>query len=424
MIAVTLTPSTCTFPLHRLATYEVVSASSGVNVSAAMRFCEPPVPFESRAQLAEIVCSFLPVHPDEGISPLAVFQLPQVDKAWLTDRLARFHKFQRDPVGSKKRLSKICNVACSALAAVHAMGDDKQTHGVFATILTPVWYPLRIQFILLDMASEAVWAPERHVIMWIPGTECVFLVTRSVNSRLEQHGHMLEEQRTCDICVRLDKSTAAANPVYDQVSRSNIFGNLRPKVMGDHVANLFYANQAICTSDEPYLRNSPPSLTLTPDQEDAVRIGSGLLPLVAIQAAYGTGKTLVGSLIAALASVNFSNIIVVTTSTNAAVAQFTETLLSLNFAHLNIVRHISDTAAADNQIPTPVDLGKILRTLGNDYQKQLSHEEFQTCYQFHEYREILQNYLDHPELIPNMSDEDQEENEIASVMCHKPQNAR
>uniref|UniRef100_A0A7I4Z6Y4 AAA_12 domain-containing protein n=1 Tax=Haemonchus contortus TaxID=6289 RepID=A0A7I4Z6Y4_HAECO len=148
---------------------------------------------------------------------------------------------------------------------------------------------------------------------------------------------MLKEQRTCDICLRLGKSTAAANPVYDLVSRSNIFGNLCPKVMGDHVVNLFYANQAIGTSDEPYLRDSPPlssqpcsflimgpSLTLPPDQEDAVRIGSGLLPLVAIQAAYGTRKTLVGSLIPALASVNSKNIIIVTTSTNAAVAQFTE----------------------------------------------------------------------------------------------------
>ncbi|XGW33696.1 hypothetical protein V3C99_017820 [Haemonchus contortus] len=136
-----------------------------------MRFCDPPVPFESRAQLADIVCSFLPVHTDEGMSPLAVFKLPQVDEAWLTDRLARFHNFQRDPVGSKKRLSKICKVACSALAAVHAVGDDKQTHRVLATILTPVWYPLRIQFTLLDMASEAGWAPGRHVITWIPGTE-------------------------------------------------------------------------------------------------------------------------------------------------------------------------------------------------------------------------------------------------------------
>ncbi|XGW20353.1 hypothetical protein V3C99_003843 [Haemonchus contortus] len=449
--AVTLTPSTCTFPLRRLATYEVVSARTRVNVSAAMRFCEPPVSFESRAQLAELVRSFLPMHPDEGISPLAVFKLPQVDEAWLADRLARFHNFQRDPVGSKQRLSKICNVACSALAAVHAVGDDKQTRKVLASICTPVWYPLRIQFTLQDMASEAGWAPGRHVITWIPGTErliwakvvtvtsdptrkTVTVVIQAFtwsheawNRAFEQHGRMLEEKHICDICVRLGKSTTAANPVYDLVSRSNIFGNLRPRVMGDQVVNLFYANQAIGTSDEPYLRDLPPpsghprsfivsgrSLTLTTDQEDAVRIGSGQLPLVAIQAAYGTGKTLVGSLIAALTSVSSKDITIVTTSTNAAVAQFTETLLSLNdFAHLNIVRNISDTAAAVNQTPTSVDLGKILRTLGDDYEEQLSHEDLHTCHEFQEYREIIENYLDHPELIPNMSDEDKEEYEIA-----------
>ncbi|XGW33769.1 hypothetical protein V3C99_017877 [Haemonchus contortus] len=207
--------------------------------------------------------------------PLAVFQLPQVDKAWLTDRLARFHYFQRDPVGSEQRLNKICNVACSALAAVHAVGDDKQTHRVLATILTPIWYLLRIQFTLFDMALEAGWAPRRHVITWIPGTELliwakVVTVTSSPAQRtvtvviqaftqshealkraFEQHGRMLVEQRICHICVRLGKSTAAANPLHDLVSRSNIFGNLRPKIMGDLVVNLCQSTTG--TSDKPYL---------------------------------------------------------------------------------------------------------------------------------------------------------------------------
>ncbi|XGW16767.1 hypothetical protein V3C99_001867 [Haemonchus contortus] len=152
-----------------------------------MRFCEPPVSFESRAHLAELVRSFLPMQPDEGVSPLATFKLPQVDKAWLADRLARFHNFQRDPVGSKQRLSKICNVACSALAAVHAVGDDKQTHRVLATVLTPVWYLLRIQFTLLDMASEAGWALGRHVITWVPGTESL-IWAKVVTSSLVRRG--------------------------------------------------------------------------------------------------------------------------------------------------------------------------------------------------------------------------------------------
>ncbi|PIO70483.1 reverse transcriptase [Teladorsagia circumcincta] len=47
----------------------------------------------------------------------------------------------RDPVGSKHRLAKICNAACSALAAVNAAGDDRQTHWETATLTVPEWFP-------------------------------------------------------------------------------------------------------------------------------------------------------------------------------------------------------------------------------------------------------------------------------------------
>uniref|UniRef100_A0A7I4YUZ0 AAA_11 domain-containing protein n=1 Tax=Haemonchus contortus TaxID=6289 RepID=A0A7I4YUZ0_HAECO len=90
-------------------------------------------------------------------------------------------------------------------------------------------------------------------------------------------------------------------------------------------------------------------------------------PIIGIQTAFGTSKTLIGSLIADLSSDTPNTIVIVTTSTNATVAQFTTTLLSLDdFLHLRVVHHISDSTAADNCIPTDADLSKI-ETLGDTF---------------------------------------------------------
>ncbi|VDP44876.1 unnamed protein product [Heligmosomoides polygyrus] len=80
---------------------------------------------------------------------------------------------------------------------------------------------------------------------------------------------------------------------------------------------------------------------LTDDQNNAVNVGtSTLYPLVAIQAAFGTGKTVVGAMIAGLQSVTSS--VIVTASTNADVAQFAETVkLMAEFADVPLIRYVS-----------------------------------------------------------------------------------
>ncbi|XGW34135.1 hypothetical protein V3C99_018158 [Haemonchus contortus] len=120
----------------------------------------------------------------------------------------------------------------------------------------------------------------------------------------------------------------------------DIIAGLNPYSMGDQVINILYANQEVGASEQEYLRSLPAlsrearsfrvnqrTLTLTPDQRDAIRVGASRIPLVAIKAAFGTGKTLVGALIAALSAKTPKTTVILTTSTNAAVAQLTETLL-------------------------------------------------------------------------------------------------
>ncbi|KAK6052815.1 hypothetical protein COOONC_09681 [Cooperia oncophora] len=177
------------------------------------------------------------------------------------------------------------------------------------------------------------------------------------------------------------------------------------------------------TSDERYLRDLPPPsdtdrsfrvsgrrITLTRDQKDAVRVGTGNLPIVALQAAFGTGKTLVGSLIAALTAKPGSTVIV-TTSTNAAVAQFAETLLSLDdFPRLKVtllrakktVGHPGGAQTRSEEAAEKIFAGPGWTT-----------GERRVCAKFKRYRQLLEDYIENPDRVPTMSDRDKEEYTIA-----------
>uniref|UniRef100_W6NE84 Uncharacterized protein n=1 Tax=Haemonchus contortus TaxID=6289 RepID=W6NE84_HAECO len=80
---------------------------------------------------------------------------------------------------------------------------------------------------------------------------------------------------------------------------------------------------------------------------------------------------------------------------------------------MRVVGLIPDTAAADNLTPTPVDLSKVLKSLGSDFKDQLSEEDLEKCELFKGCREIIENYTEHPEAIPNMTDDQKDEYEIA-----------
>ncbi|KAK6054487.1 hypothetical protein COOONC_08008 [Cooperia oncophora] len=290
-----------------------------------------PAPAPARAN---VVRQFLPMHPEEGMLPLAVFKITAPEVAWFADRLGRFDNYHADPDASKIKLAKICNAACSALAAVNSAEDDRRSHWVVARETTPTWFPMRLQFTLTDMSSEAGWTSGRHVVLWVAGSDSLIRVkVARVDTHPTQHtlhvvvqafpwsqqpltramhdlGRNVGEIRVVDICVRLSKSTAAANPVYEIVSRELMLSDLSPDTVGSRIIDIVFANMQFGTSDERYLRDLPPPsdtdrsfrvsgrrITLTRDQKDAVRVGTGNLPIVALQAAFGTGKTLVGKAI-------------------------------------------------------------------------------------------------------------------------------
>ncbi|KIH58535.1 hypothetical protein ANCDUO_11258 [Ancylostoma duodenale] len=101
-------------------------------------------------------------------------------------------------------------------------------------------------------------------------------------------------------------------------------------------------------------------------------------------------------------------------STNAAVAQFAQTLLSLTvYRHLNVLRFVSDAAAQENLTPTPVDMNQILMSLGDEFDAELTDDEKALCRKFKAGRSVRERYIEKPDLALDMSEEDKEELSIA-----------
>ncbi|VDO91204.1 unnamed protein product [Heligmosomoides polygyrus] len=118
-------------------------------------------------------------------------------------------------------------------------------------------------------------------------------------------------------------------------------------------------------------------VTLTEDQRQALAIGTTSFPIVGIQAAFGTGKTVVGACIAARQARGGARIIL-TASTNAAVAQITETILSLDaFVDLDVCRYVAESVVFDDSIAaTPADMHEVLKRLPDLYRDKLENKSW------------------------------------------------
>ncbi|KAK5968911.1 hypothetical protein GCK32_020630, partial [Trichostrongylus colubriformis] len=148
-----------------------------------------------------------------------------------------------------------------------------------------------------------------------------------------------------------------------------------------------------------------PHLTVT-----ALRMGEQQLPILAIQAAYGTGKTVVGALIAARLCDSLKQGVIAATTTNNAVAQFTDTLLRLDdYKHLPILRYVSDTALVDGAPQTPIDLHTVLKRLSIDYASDLSDSALDICVRYKRGRELLERLMFDRDLAIDMSEAERDE---------------
>ncbi|KAK5983396.1 hypothetical protein GCK32_022668, partial [Trichostrongylus colubriformis] len=155
-------------------------------------------------------------------------------------------------------------------------------------------------------------------------------------------------------------------------------------------------------------------LRLRDDQARALRMGMEDRPILAIQAAFGTGKTVVAALIAARLS-STERILVATATTNVAVAQLTDTLLGLDEfrSRLSVLRFVADTAIREGAPTTPVDLHPILLGLAANPTDTLTEREIARLRRYARGRSLIERVLRDPNAAFGMTEEEREEYRIA-----------
>ncbi|CAJ0610562.1 unnamed protein product [Cylicocyclus nassatus] len=368
------------------------------------------------------------------------------EREWLLDRADRFDNFESDHSVALIKMLKLFNVTGAAHAALPFLSDDHQTHWVAAVVPSLTVYTIRLNFVLHNMANEAGWAAQRPVAVWIAGsaslafvrvrsvtmdpdqrtlaisTEAYHYSHRSILGDVAKHARRVGPNLVVDVGVHLIKSPLASNPVYESISRADLSITAPAGTFGDGVMNAMYGRARIGCS--PRHSQAPVSTQLTStsfslkgrrislndDQQKAISLAFTGYPVVGIQAAFGTGKTVIGALLAAhLCKANIS--VIVTSTTNAAVAQFAETFLALDdFNDVPMVRYVSDSAtAAENAYTTPSDLNVILKGLGEKYEAKMTSTERNRCHEFKEGRDVLEQALRDPERALQMSEEQSEE---------------
>ncbi|XGW34069.1 hypothetical protein V3C99_018103 [Haemonchus contortus] len=356
-LPVSVSPSICEFRVSDADLDEIVTAISRSNVSCAMRFSEFPASKEAQRTLCALVRNFLPAHPEEGLLPLRVFKLTRSEREWINDRAGNFDNYRAHPRSAQQYMAQLFNAACLALAAVNHMNDEdeERTHMLDAVIPDIEAFPFRFDFTLADMSSECGWTNQRPVYLWIVGSRSLLRTIiqqavhsfedRSIAVRLvvpawahryavratARRARTRDNVTTVRVCVRLAPPPFGAEPLYELISQSQLFGEFPENSQATAVLNAIYGQQRIeAGPDGPQHENVSVSVggrsfTLREDQVAALRMSERRLPILAIQAAFGTGKTVVGALIAARTFSKFQERVIATTSTNTAVAQLTDT---------------------------------------------------------------------------------------------------
>ncbi|CAJ0589340.1 unnamed protein product [Cylicocyclus nassatus] len=202
-----------------------------------------------------------------------------------------------------------------------------------------------------------------------------------------------------DLYVKLARIPGKANPAFEAIARMRIHEDLREAGGDTTLIDLAYGatNLGCMTEEEAAQVEEVPVidtvtihgrlLHLTNNQQEALVLGNSRYPLIALQAAFGPGKTVVGASIAIYQAQQGQRVIV-TASTETAIAQFTNTLLGFAQANdVGVVRFVAETIAFDTDVPsTQVDLNEVLKRISTVYAPVLSRSERETCRRFAEGR--------------------------------------
>ncbi|KAK5977846.1 hypothetical protein GCK32_003059 [Trichostrongylus colubriformis] len=399
----------------------MVLAETRTNLSCAIRFSEPPVSAQARDELYDLVRRFMRTNWSEAVSPMKVMNLTSRIKDWLTDRVNDFNNYATNTASAKRRMGRVFNVSCAALAALATMHDDTTVRWVTFTQPPGTMCPIRFDFVLRDMPHEAGRARGRMVDFWITGADhttrmrvdSTFLDmdSRKLSVRvagftwnhvalvglLSEHGQTQGDRRVIIGYVRLGKLTKSADAANEAVSRMlHNVECVEVGTVGHHILDNVYRKHPQTPpplpteGSQPPLPNLPDTfrsnqqlITLTQDQREALAPAMAGHPIAGINAAFGIGKTFLASVIAGLLIQAGEGPVIVTTTTNNGAAHFTNTLLAIEeFRSLRLLRYISETAFLDESPTTPADIHEIFESLEDQYDSVLNAEKRLLCSRF------------------------------------------
>ncbi|KHJ99081.1 hypothetical protein OESDEN_00933 [Oesophagostomum dentatum] len=266
---ITVSPKVCRFPLDTIQPDNFVVADARPNQSTAIRFSEPPLSDQNVTKLATLVRNVIPAHPSECILPLCVYRVGRNTLDWLEHRLGPFTNYGRDPPAARKEMARVFNASCSALAAINLLNDHRQTHAISASVPSLTAFPIRVHFDLTNMTAECGWTNLRPVHMWIANSRVVArmivhhssydfdtrtlsvqLATtighhRSVLRALRKRARPDDDSTNVDICVRLGPPPTGSDPVYEQISRDQLFANLTTQrtCLANRILDAIYSGQ-------------------------------------------------------------------------------------------------------------------------------------------------------------------------------------
>ncbi|WKY00310.1 hypothetical protein Q1695_014845 [Nippostrongylus brasiliensis] len=230
------------------------------------------------------------------------------------------------------------------------------------------------------MSSECGWNTRRNVYLWIVGSRSLVRAT-----------------------VQLFNNFSFSPDARAATVLNTVYGNHRSPI------------DSVDPSSEPeFITVATKPLQLWPNQMRVLQLGALDLPVFAIQAAFGTGKTVIGALLAARIFSTQCSTVVVTTTTNTAVAQFTDTLLKLDeYKNLDVLRFVCDSALIEGTPSTPVDIHTILKRLATDFGHQMSAGDIHFCRKYKRGLEVLEKYLFDPDRALCSSEAEREEYRMA-----------
>ncbi|WKY15250.1 hypothetical protein Q1695_000604 [Nippostrongylus brasiliensis] len=428
--AVSITRSMASFPLRDLRDGDFLEVECRRMVPSSVRFSEPAVSPEARDILCHKIKSFLALLPSRAVLPMAVSRPPAELHGWLQNRLSDFNNYCLHRAAATPMMGRIFNVSASALAAFASMDDDQETHRVVATVPNINSFPLQLVFELHGMNAEAGWKRHRIVEVWAIEAKS-FIRTEIESSAQDWQGRRLaitlrttpwsyrtlryiivEQGRrsgitaTVQIYVRLGVSVAEVIPTYEAVAQMNLLTKVSSSSVGRAILDAVYgATELTFAQDHEGVNGYPPSavvsdaplvirdrsVSLTNDQRLAVALGLTPFPIAGIQAAFGTGKTVVAATKAARLAREGHHVLL-TATTNTAVAQITETSLSLrDFTDIRLCRFIAETVALDENVSfTAADMHEILKSLPDRLKGQLEESDLEKCKRFRRGRSLLE----------------------------------